>query len=116
MDKANISLGGADYVIVSREEFDRLTSLAKIGNLPPLPTPDAEGNYPAIEYGRASLARKLITERVNAGLSQNELAKLAGVREETICRLETGKHTASVATVDKIAIALKRARNPRNKR
>lgn len=109
MDKANVTLGGSEYVIVSRDEFDRLTGLAKAGSLPALPGPDKDGNYPAIEYGRASLARKLIRDRVEAGLSQKELAKLAGVREETICRIETGKHSASVPTIDKISRALKKA-------
>lgn len=108
MDRANVQLGGTDYVIVPRDEFDRLTSLAKVADMPPLPGPDKDGNYPAIEYSRASLARKLIRGRVDAGLSQKELAELAGVREETICRIETGKHTASIATVDKISKALRK--------
>ena len=109
MDRTNVNLGGTDYVILPRAEFERLSSLAKVAEMPPLPGPDKDGNYPAIEYSRASLARKLIRDRAEAGLSQRELAHLAGVREETICRLETGKHTASVPTVDKIAKAIKKA-------
>ena len=88
--------------------FDRLSMLAKAGELPPLPKPDAQGNYPAVEYARAGLARKLIRDRVAAGLSQRELATLAGVRVETLCRIETGKHTPSIPTVDKLDRALKR--------
>ncbi len=78
-------------------------------DLPELPEPDANGNYPAIEYARASLARKIIRDRVAAGLSQRQLALRAGVRVETLCRIETGKHTPSVATIDKIDRALRRA-------
>lgn len=111
-----IVLEGKPYVVLPRDEFDRLSTLAKAGELPPLPGPDAQGNYPAVEYARASLARKIIRDRVAAGLSQRELAKHAGVRVETLCRIETGKHTPSVPTVDKIDRALKRYAKSKGKR
>lgn len=109
MDRTNVTLGGQDYVILPRQEYDRLAAISKSAELPPMPLPGKHGAYPAVEYARASLARKLIRDRAMAGLSQRELARLARVREETICRLETGKHTASIPTVDKIAKALARA-------
>ncbi len=111
----NIMLEGKPYVVLPREEFDRLNALAKAGELPPLPEPNAQGNYPAVEYARASLARKIIRDRVAAGLNQRELAKLAGVRVETLCRIETGKHTPSVPTVDKLDRALKRFAKSKSK-
>ena len=43
------------------------------------------------------------------GLSQRQLALRAGVRVETLCRIETGKHTPSVPTIDKIDRVLKAA-------
>ncbi len=78
-------------------------------DLPRLPKPDAKGNYPAVEYGCASIARSIIRDRVKAGLNQKELAKLAGIRVETLCRIETGRHLPSLTSVDKIDKALKRA-------
>jgi len=42
-------------------------------------------------------------------LNQKELAQLAGIRLETLCRIETGKHTPSVPTIDRIDRALKKA-------
>jgi transcriptional regulator with XRE-family HTH domain len=84
-----------------------------VGKLPPLPEPEARGNYPAVEYARASLARKIIRDRVAAGLSQRDLATRAGVRVETLCRIETGKHIPRVPTIDKIHRALKRAAKER---
>ena len=111
-----IMLEGKPYVVLPRDEFDRLSSLAKAGELPPLPKPDAQGNYPAVEYARASLARKIIRDRVAANLSQRELATMAGIRVETLCRIETGKHIPSVPTVDKLDRALKRCAKAKNKR
>jgi ribosome-binding protein aMBF1 (putative translation factor) len=60
-----------------------------------LPKPDAEGNYPAVEYARASLGRKIIRDRAVAGLSQRELAKRAGISVEHLCRVESNKHIPS---------------------
>ncbi len=76
---------------------------------PLMPPPDADGNYPAVETMRAMLARKLIRRRRAVGLSQAALARLAGVRPETLNRLEQGKHSASIATIDKLDRALRRA-------
>src|SRR5262245_37795904 len=109
MGVQTIHLEGKAYVIVPRDQYDRLATLARAAELPPLPEPDAEGNYPAVPYARASLARKIIRDRVAAGLSQRELAKRAGIRVETLCRIETGKHTPSVPTIDRIDRALKNA-------
>jgi len=71
-----------------------------------LPKPDKHGTTPAVVFARTSLARKIIRARSEAGMSQKELATAAGIRVETLCRFETGKHTARVTTVEKIARAL----------
>jgi len=114
MDKPKyVELDGRDYVILAREEYERLLGMEKVALLPPLPEPDAEGNYPAVEYVRASIARDVVRERAELGLTQRDLAKLAGVRVETVCRIETGKHTASTATIQKLGRALKLARGKR---
>jgi transcriptional regulator with XRE-family HTH domain len=74
-----------------------------------MPDADEKGNYPAREYLQASIARDIIRNRVAAGLNQSQLAKLAGIRVETLCRIETGRHTPSIPTIDRIDRALKRA-------
>ncbi len=109
MSTQTIHLEGKSYVIVPSEEYHRLVTLSRAADLPPLPEPDAKGNYPAIEYACATIARNIIRDRVAAGLSQKELAKMAGIREETLCRIETGKNIPSVPTIDKIDRALKQA-------
>lgn len=101
-----VTLDGKQYVMLPREEYDRLSRAAR---LPSLPEPDAKGNYPAVEYARVSLARKIIQRREALGLLQAELSRRAGVRVETLCRLETGKVTPALKTVDKLHQALSAA-------
>ena len=104
-----IRRGGKTYVLVDQAEFERLTGGMVL--VPP-PTPDSHGMVPAEEYARASIARSIATRRAAAGLSQAKLAELAGVRMETVNRLESAKHIPGVATVAKIDRALTRAGAP----
>lgn len=108
-----VNLDGKPYVILPRDEYDQLTTLAKAAQLPQLPAPDADGNYPAVEYARASLARKIIRDRVAVGLSQRQLATKAGIPAETLCRIETGKTIPRIPTIEKIDRALKQAAKSR---
>ena len=106
-----LDLEGKKWAILPEAEYRRL--LAKSGEragLPKLPLPDGRGTFPAVEYARASLARKIIQRRRAAGLAQAQLARLAGIRPETLCRIERGKHTPDVATIAKIERALETAR------
>jgi ribosome-binding protein aMBF1 (putative translation factor) len=101
---------GREYVILPRADYDELRKRAE---LPALPKPDADGNLPALEYLRVSIARDILRDRLALGWTQKELAKRAGVRVETLCRIETGKHTASTATIDKLDRALKQGERKR---
>ena len=56
----------------------------------------------SIRVSRAILARKLIKRRVAAGWTQEALAERAGVRVETISRLESGKHRPHQSTIVKL--------------
>jgi len=107
-----IEINGKRYVVVEEDRYQHLIDLSE---LPSLPDADKYGNYPAIEYARASIARSIILDRKALGLTQQELARLAGVRQETISRLESGKHTATPRTVDKIDKALRKASRGRKR-
>jgi len=98
-----IHRNGKRFVLVPFDDYQRLTAA-----LPPLPPAAADGSRDAIEFARASIARRLILERRGAGLSQERLAKMAGVRQETISRIESGKHTATIRVMDKIYKAIRR--------
>ncbi|MHB1036594.1 MAG: helix-turn-helix transcriptional regulator [Pirellulales bacterium] len=110
MSLQTIQLNGKAYVVLEKDEYERLATRAKAADLPPLPAPDARGDYPAVEYACASIARGIIRDRAAAGWTQRELARRAGIRVETLCRIETGRHIPSVPTVEKIDRALKQAR------
>ena len=99
-----LELAGKQFVVIERDEFERLTGhpVEADGQLPPLPPPDANGNYPAIAYGRALLARRIVAARNKAGWSQAELARRAGVRKETIHRIEAGKNNPDESTFTRI--------------
>lgn len=109
----NIEIDGTRLVVMSERDYAQLASAAGHGAtgdaLPPFPKADKDGNMPAVEFARASIARGIIRERRALGLSQQDLADRAGVRQETLSRIETGKHTASVPTITKIDRALKKA-------
>lgn len=116
-----LHLGGKDFVIMERPEYERLVGIRSHRHpertagvagdvpLPAAPVKLPDGNYPALESLRAGLARKLIKRRWAAELSQVELAKRAGIRAETLNRIEQGRVTPTVRTVDKLDRALTEA-------
>lgn len=103
-----LKLYGREFVVVERDEYEQLRAAAGLreADLPPLPKADKAGNVPALAYSRVSLARKLIIARRAMGLTQAELAAAAGVRVETINRLEKGRNMPDLTTVAKIEAAL----------
>jgi ribosome-binding protein aMBF1 (putative translation factor) len=117
-----IEVAGQVFVLLPEGEYDRLCSRAGESvrltdeDLPSLPKPDKQGNFPAVEYARISLARDIIRDRRAAGLTQQQLADRVGTRQETISRIESGKHTASVKLIDRIDAALKRASSQRHRK
>ena len=112
MVAGTIQVEGKRFVIVPEAEYDRLRHVATVVGdveMPELPALLPSGNYPAIQAVRVSLARKLIKRRWAARLTQAELARRAGVRAETINRIEKAKVSADTATITKIVRALEKA-------
>ena len=106
-DIQTVILDGKRFVILPEAEYQRMLGL---------PLADAAGNRPAVSAMRAVLARDIVRDRQRVGWSQAELARRAGIRVETLNRIETGKHTASVATIEKIDTALQSATKRKRRR
>jgi len=96
---------GRSMVMLDESEYERLLQKADEWE-PAMPAPDADGNYPAVEALRVSLARKILRHRRRVGWTQAELARRARIRVETLRRIEHGTHSPSVGTVAKIDRAL----------
>jgi ribosome-binding protein aMBF1 (putative translation factor) len=111
MSTTTLTLEGREYAIVPMKEYRRLLShsmapVVSESELPPMPKRLADGNYPALESLRVSMARDIITSRKAAGLSQTELARHAGIRVETLNRIEKAKVMPDEKTVAKIEKAI----------
>jgi ribosome-binding protein aMBF1 (putative translation factor) len=112
MVASTFTMHGKRFVILPEAEYRRLreSKRSKLPQdewgLPPLPAKLANGNYPAMEYARAVTARDLIRSRRALGLSQAELAHQAGVRVETLNRIERAKMNASPAIMEKLDAVL----------
>jgi len=107
MAHATLNMDGKTFVLVPDAEYRDLT--ASRAARPKFPRADEEGNFPAVQTGRVSIAREIIRRREAIGLSQKALAESAGIRAETLNRIEKAKVTADTATIAKIDRALRRA-------
>jgi ribosome-binding protein aMBF1 (putative translation factor) len=103
-----IEIAGKRLVILEESDYLRLRGRGKSSgtNLPSLPPRNSAGNRPAAAYILASIARDIVAERKAAGFTQEQLAKRAGIRQETLSRIESGKHTPTMKTLKKIDRAL----------
>lgn len=119
MPSGTLEIDGRRFVILPREEYEQLKKAAAASDgvpsaagpaehsdLPALPPPLASGNYPALEYAQASIARDIMSARTKRGWSQQELARRAGIRRETLSRIETAKHVPTARVLAKIDRAL----------
>jgi ribosome-binding protein aMBF1 (putative translation factor) len=61
---------------------------------PELPRPEDDGNYPALEALAVLQARDILRARRRLGLSQAEVARRAGIRPETLNRVQAGSYYA----------------------
>src|SRR5437773_12257223 len=106
-----LDIRGKKFVLIPESEYRRLTKRPTPA-IPAMPTLSPDGTYPAAPAMRALMARKIIAARKAVGLSQAALAREAGIRVETLNRLEKGKHTPDLATMAKINKALDEAGAP----
>ncbi len=102
IDCRRVELDGVRYVILRESIFEELCQRAKVSAEP---EPKGDGP-PSEEFDGATLAEKLIRRRRATGLSQAELARRAGIRPETLNRIERGRTTPDFATIRKLVLAM----------
>jgi len=107
IDCRRVELDGVRYVILRESAFERLCRKAGVGEEGSSAAEDSA--QPGLDLDRASLAEKLVRRRRACGLSQADLARRAGIRAETLNRIERGHTTPDFATVRKLVIAMNAA-------
>ncbi|HSW02193.1 MAG TPA: helix-turn-helix transcriptional regulator [Sedimentisphaerales bacterium] len=96
-----VCLDGTWYVIVREDEFREMTR----------PRPEGtEDDLDAVSMSDQRLADRLLRRRQEAGLTQKDLALRAGVRVETLNRIEKGRTTPDFGTVRKLVNAMNECR------
>ncbi len=82
-----------------REIFDKTPGKIRREVLPE--TPGA-----ALQNWLAYVSGRIKAARIEAGLTQDQLAAKSGLPQSHICRLEAGLHSPTAKTLEKIALAL----------
>ncbi len=109
LDCHRVELDGIRYVILRESVFDQLCRQAGVAH-PGTEGVEADENLaPAFDLDRATLAEKLRRRRRAAGLSQADLARRAGVRSETLNRIERGHTEPDFTTIRKLVLAMNAA-------
>ena len=108
-----IQIGGKRLVILEEKDYLRLRGergkSQHTSGTASIPPRNASGRRPAASYILASIAREIAADRRAAGLTQQQLADRAKIRQETLSRIESGKHTPTASTLRKIDRALRKS-------
>ena len=102
----SVVLAGERYAIVP--EGYLLELLQRLGDEVP---PETEGRdaLRSFSLGDEALARRLGERRRLTGLTQAELAARAGIRPETLSRIECARTTPDFGTIRKLVVAMNEA-------
>jgi len=100
-----VELDGVRYVILREAAFEQLCRRA---GLEP-DAPPEESLETTLGLDHVSLAEKLARRRRVVGLSQSKLARRAGIRPETLNRIERGRTTPDFTTIRKLVVAINTA-------
>ena len=93
-----VLLDGKWYVIVEEDEFRKLTHPRKSGK--------GVDALDAMNVSDQLMADRLLQRRKESGFTQKDLARLAGIRVETLNRIEKGRTTPDFKTIRKLVNAM----------
>lgn len=103
-----VELDGVRYAILREnllKELCRRGGTECSSSQPSTPASELAG----MELDQEKLARRLTARRKRAGLTQAELAGRAGIRVETLNRVERGRTMPDFSTVRKLVVAMSEA-------
>ena len=106
LEFAVVELGGVAYAVLREAQVVALCQRARVQ--PVARGRGATGPLAVLEHAEAPLAQRIRQRRRAAGLTQAALASVAGIRTETLNRIERGKTEPDFGTVRKLAAALRR--------
>lgn len=89
-----VQIAGKAFLLVPKEEFQSLSRDAALSLEPQV-------------FGAVAIGRALRQKRLKACLTQAELARRAGIRSETLSRLENGHGNSTLGTLEAIHRALR---------
>ena len=97
-----IQLDGKAYIVVPEDEF---LAWSRSG-----PTAGNVDELDAFSVSDQRLSNRLLRRRKATGLTQKELAELAGIRVETLNRIEKGRTTPDFKSIRKLVNAMNNQR------
>lgn len=106
-DIQTVEFHGERFVILPEAVYEQLAGQS---------ADQTAGRKPAVSAMRAIMARDIVSDRERVGWSQAELARRAGIRVETLNRIETGKRSPSLLTIEKIDAALQAGQKVKQRR
>lgn len=87
----DVRLGGRTYILVPKAEYERLRR-------------QVEGR--SVGFSVGPIGPDLRSRRLKASLTLKQVSARAGIRLETLCRIETGRTNPSARTVQAVLRAL----------
>jgi len=93
-----IQLAGKWYIVIAEDEFHAL--------MKPQDSKQHWDELDAFNVSDQRLADRLLERRRRSGLTQKDLAHLAGIRVETLNRIEKGRTTPDFKTIRKLVNAM----------
>ena len=114
-DRLELTIDGEDFVALSREAYDRLVEAAEdaadsvaIARFEQRLAAGEEEFVPSAMVDRILAGENLVRVwREHRGLTVSALAEMAGIAQPYLSQIETGKREGTLATMKKIADALR---------
>ena len=98
-------MDGKRYIVIAEDEFRALIEPRKFQR--------GMDALDAVNVSDQRLADRLLQRRQESGLTQKDLARLAGIRVETLNRIEKGRTAPDFRTIRKLVDAMNKQRETR---